>query len=123
MNKSIHTSINLNLELKEEIERLAKEEHVSFNAKMNQLIELGLDKSGKAINVSELLNNIKKSQANNYLVLSHMVNLVYVMLTNMTRAKVGIDYGKVYSEFRKNSNFNDILTLLENEVEKRWVHH
>lgn len=119
MNKSIHTSINLNLELKEEIERLAKEEHVSFNAKMNQLIELGLDKSGKAINVSELLNNIKKSQANNYLVLSHMVNLVYVMLTNMTRAKVGIDYGKVYSEFRKNSNFNDILTLLENEVEKR----
>ena len=44
---TIHTSVNLNLEIKEEIERLAKEEHVSFNAKMNQLIELGLDKSGK----------------------------------------------------------------------------
>lgn len=119
MGKSQHTSVNLNLELKEEIERLAKEDHVSFNAKMNQLLELGLDKSGKTINVSELLNNIKKSQANNYLVLSHMVNLVYVMLTNMTRAKVGIDYAKVYSAFMKNSNFNDILTLLENEVDKR----
>lgn len=119
MGKSQHTSVNLNLELKEEIERLAKEDHVSFNAKMNQLLELGLDKSGKTINVSELLNNIKKSQANNYFVLSHMINLIYVMLTNMTRAKVGIDYVKVYSEFMKNSNFHDILKLLVNEVEKR----
>ena len=119
MNKSIHTSVNLNLVLKEEIERLAKEDHVSFNAKMNQLIELGLDKSGKTINVTESLKDIKECQTNNYLVLSHMINLVYVMLTNMTREKVGIDYGKVYSEFMKNSNFNDILTLLENEVEKR----
>ena len=119
MGKSQHTSVNLNLELKEEIERLAKEDHVSFNAKMNQLLELGLDKSGKTINVSELLNNIKKSQANNYCVLSHMINLVYVMITNMTREKNGINYAKVYSEFMKNSNFNDILSLLENEVEKR----
>ena len=29
------------------------------------------------------------------------------------------DYAKVYSEFMKNSNFNNILTLSENEVEKR----
>ena len=119
MEKTIHTSVNLNLEIKEEIERLAKEDHVSFNAKMNQLIELGLDKSGKTINVSELLNNIKKSQANNYFVLSHMINLVYVMLTNMTGEKNGINYAKVYSEFMKNSNFNDVLTLLVNEVKKR----
>lgn len=119
MGKTKHTSVNLNLELKEEIERLAKEDHVSFNAKMNQLIELGLDKSGKTINASELLNNIKKTQANNYLVLSHMINLIYVMLTNLTREKNGIDYAKVYSECMKNSNFNDVLTLFENEVEKR----
>lgn len=119
MKKTIHTSVNLNLILKEEIERLAKEDHVSFNAKMNQLIELGLDKSGKLMNVTESLKDIKECQTNNYLVLSHMVNLVYVMLTNMTREKNGIDYAKVYSEFMKNSNFNDILALLENEVEKR----
>ena len=71
------------------------------------------------MNVTESLKDIKECQTNNYLVLSHMVNLVYVMLTNMTREKNGIDYAKVYSEFMKNSNFNDILALLENEVEKR----
>ena len=71
------------------------------------------------MNVTESLKDIKECQTNNYLVLSHMVNLVYVMLTNMTREKNGIDYAKVYSEFMKNSNFNYILALLENEVEKR----
>jgi hypothetical protein len=119
MARTIHTSINLNYALKEEIERLAKEDHVSFNAKMNQLIELGLDKSGKLMNVTESLKDIKECQTNNYVVLSSMINLVYLMFTNMTREKTGIDYMKVYSELKNNGKFYDFLEILENEVENR----
>lgn len=87
--------------------------HVSFNAKINQIIELGLNRSGQSWNVNDVLKNIKEAQAKNYVVIAHMVNLIYVMLTNMTRDKKGIDYWKVYSDLQKTEGFKDILQSIE----------
>lgn len=63
MGKSIHTSINLSPELEDEINRLAKIEHVSLNAKINQIIELGLDRSEGTTNATEELKKIKTANS------------------------------------------------------------